>query len=764
LAQVRYGEGGSDGESGATGAAPRLADFGVYIETKLYPPDPRAEWVERQELIGALSASTARLILVDAPAGFGKTTLVAQWRARALRERRFAWVSLDQGDNDPVRFWRYVVEALHQASPELGSALEPVRGPPRDMARAVLPLLVNALAAVEVPVVLALDDYHLIKERACHEQLEFLLQHLPPRAQLVVITRADPPLPLARLRASAELTEIRARELAFTPAQAASFVHTVAGVQLSDSDAADLVDRTEGWPAGIYMVALALRDNPSPHDYIREFAGSNRFVADFLTDEVLSRQPPHIRQFLTRTSILGRFTAALCDAVAGTTNAAKVLDLLERENLFLVPLDDVRRWFRYHRLFRQLLRSQLARSEPGIVPELCRRASAWHESEGSPEEAIRFALDSGDAHHAADLIARYWYEFVFAGRTATVRAWIRSLGDGIRKDPVAAHVAAMVAALSGDRDSVARWLPVIEAGQHEGPLPDGMPSLRFSAALIRGTFGFEGLRAKHEAAATAVELETDPASPWYAMAWGNLGWSLYMAGEPGAAAALERAVLSEASVPLVRMVTFGAAAVVAAEEGRLGQADQLAHAARQIADSGGLADAPQSSVVWTAAGAVHVRQGRLDEARAEFERAIRSRRREPGISPWYTIEALFQLAGLLIDTGDDAEAAAPLAEARNLLTSLPDGAQAQQARLERLEHRLTARPQVAHSHLGEPLTEREEAVLRLLRGSLSRREIGRELFLSANTIKTHTRAIYRKLGATTRAEAVQRGYEAGLLS
>jgi LuxR family maltose regulon positive regulatory protein len=409
-----------------------------------------------------------------------------------------------------------------------------------------------------------------------------------------------------------------------------------------------------------------------------------------------------------------------------------------------------------------MLRSQLARTEPEIVPELHRRASAWHRAEGSAEEAIRHTLAAGDIRGAVDLIARYWYDFVFAGRTGTLRRWLQFLGDDrIQADPVAAQVAAMVAALSGDRDSVHRWLPVIEEGQHEGPLPDGMRSLRFSAAVLRGAWGFDGIPAMREAAAMAVDLEPDPASRWYAWAWLSLGWSLFLSGEPGAAAALERAVLSEAAVPLIRMLAFGTAALVAHDEGRTGQAEEFASAARQIADISGLSDAPSGSVVWTALGTVHARQGKLEEARTELEHAVASRRRPFGLSPWYTVEALFRLASLLTDTGEHAEAAALLAEASDLLMAQPEGAHAQLARRDSLAGRLAARP--AAKDLAEPLTEREEAVLRLLRGPLSLREIGQELFLSANTIKTHTRAIYRKLGVGTRAEAVERGHEAGLL-
>jgi LuxR family maltose regulon positive regulatory protein len=753
---------GPEGASGAGGSAlPRRAGFGVPLETKLYPPGLRKEWVERQDLIAQLSDSTAKLILVAAPAGFGKTTLVAQWRARAVPERRFAWVSLDRGDNDPARLWRHVVGALQKAIPELDGANLWQR--PQDMTGSLLPLLVNALAAVRDPVVLALDDYHLIKERACHEQLEFLLLHLPPQIQLVVITRADPPLPLARLRASGDLTEIRARELGFTPAQAASFVHAVAGAELSDSDAADLVERTEGWPAGLYMVALSLREHPAPDEFIRGFTGSNRFVVDFLTEEVLSRQPHHVRQFLTRTSILGRFTAPLCDAVAGTANAAKVLDLLERENLFLVPLDDDRLWFRYHQLFRQMLRSQLARTEPDIVPELHRRASAWYRAEGATEEAIRHALAAGDTRAAANLIAQNWHAFVFGGRTATVRGWMRSLGDDrIRADPVAAHVAAWIAALCGEQDSVRRWLPVIEAGRHDGPLPDGMRSLQFSAALIRGSFGFDGIGPMRTWAARAVDLENNPTSPWHALALGSLGWALYLSGAPGAATVLGQAMLNEASVPGVRMLTLATSSRLATDEGRHAQAGELANAAQLIADHSGLANAPQGSSVWAALGAVHAYEGNQEAARAEFGKALELRRQWLGISPWESLDTLLRLAQFLIDTGDHAEAAVCVAEAREVLISLPDGAQAQQARLERLEQQLPYRPRAPKDPTG-PLTEREEAVLRLLRGTLSLREIGHELFLSTNTIKTHTRAIYRKLGATTRAEAVERAYEAGLL-
>jgi LuxR family maltose regulon positive regulatory protein len=289
-----------------------------------------------------------------------------------------------------------------------------------------------------------------------------------------------------------------------------------------------------------------------------------------------------------------------------------------------------------------------------------------------------------------------------------------------------------------------------------------MRSLRFSAALIRASFGFDGIPAMRRWAAKAVELEPDPTSPWYALALGSLGWALYMSGEPGAATVLGQALVNEASAPLVRMLTLATSSLLATDEGRHLQADEFASAARRIADDIGLGNTPHSSSVWTAVASVHAVQGKQGEARAEFERALGLRRRWVGLSPWEGLDTLLRFGQMLADSGDDGEATALAAEARSVLASMPNGAQAQWARLERLEQRLAHRPR-APKGLAEPLTEREESVLRLLRGALSLREIGQELFLSANTVKTHTRAIYRKLGASTRAEAVERGYEAGLL-
>jgi LuxR family maltose regulon positive regulatory protein len=737
----------------------------VPMETKLHAPGFRKEWVERRELISYLASAAAKLVLIAAPAGFGKTTLVANWLASTMEDRPFAWVSLDPGDDDPGRLWTHVVHALQRACPQLdGKKIERALRVAQisDIAETALPILVNELASLSAAVVLVLDDYHLIREGSCHDQTAFLLLHLPPSAEIVLVTRADPPLPVARLRAAGEMVEIRMRELRFTPSEAAALVRNVSDVELSEPDLAVLLERTEGWPAGLYLAALSLRDHPSPSAFIRQFTGDNRFIVDFLTEEVLSRQPSEIRQFLARTSILGRFCAPLCDAVAGSANAAEIIDVLERENLFVVPLDDNRQWYRYHQLFAQVLRSELARTEPDIIAALHERASAWHRLSGSTDEAIDHALAAGNVAGAVDLIARHWFAYVDSGRAATVRRWMRSLGDDqIAARPLAAHSAMWAAAFSGDRERVRRWIHVVGAGEHEGPLPDGMPSLDFSAALLRGAFGFDGILAMRESAARAVELERDPMSPWYALALSIFGFSLYLSGDPGAAEPLNRAIMNEASVPLVQMMALSGASLVATDEGRLAQAKVLASAARHFADSGDLSQTPQNSLAHAASGAVLAQEGRLEEARDELQRALRSRERWSGLSPWPTLETLLRLAPVLLDMGDRPGAVTLLDEARDILTSLPDGAEAQLARLERLERRIaTRRPQVISR--ADPLTEREEVVLRLLRGTLSLREIGQELHLSQNTVKTHTRAIYRKLGVSTRQDAVEKGRETGI--
>jgi LuxR family transcriptional regulator, maltose regulon positive regulatory protein len=761
-----------------TGSEPARAGPEVLVETKLYAPPARREWVQRTELIRGLAGRTAKLVLVAAPAGFGKSTLVSQWGASTGETRPFAWISLDSGDDDPGRLWWHLACAVQRACPGFRAeeVLRALRAQVPDFAGVVLPLIVNQLAALPEPVVLVLDDYHVIEARSCHEQVAFLLTHLPPSAQLVIITRTDPPLGLARMRAVGEMTEVRAADLRFGPAATAALVRAVAGVALSDADVASLVQRTEGWPAGVYLAALSLRGHTSPSSFVRQFGGENRFIIDFLAEEVLTQQPAEVRRFLARTSILTRFCAPLCDAVAGAADSAGIISVMERENLFVVPLDQNRRWFRYHNLFAEVLHSQLAATEPDCLAALHERASAWHQVWGSAEEAIRHSLAAGDAEGAIGLIAEHWHSYVDSGRMATVSGWLDALGDArIAASPLAAHSAMWIGALSGDQRSTRRWLSVVAAAGEQGPLPDGMRSYAFSAAVMQASFGFDGIGAARRAGAVAVRLETDPMSPWYSLARTAYAADLYFSGQPELAAAqLDEADQASASLALARMLAAAVAAWLAVDAGQLAEADTAARRARDIVTDPviGLSGAPQTSLAYIATGAVLAARGQLDEARGEFETALRIRRKWAGISPVPTIELLLRYTPVLADLGDHDGAAALVAETRELLEALPDGAEAQLARLDALERRVGDRPRLnGHGQNGlspwsgpaEPLTGREQAVLRLLTGTLSLREIANVMYVSPNTVKTHTQAVYRKLGVSDRKDAVARGRDLGLL-
>ena len=512
----------------------------------------------------------------------------------------------------------------------------------------------------------------------------------------------------------------------------------------------------------VYLAALSLRGQTSPSQFVQQFSGDNRFIADFLVEEVLSNQPRQITEFLCRTAILDRFTPSLCDAVLGSSNATGIVGVLERENLFLIALDDDRQWYRYHRLFGQMLRSLLMETEPEKIPTLHARASRWHRRRGSAEEAITHALAAGDAAGAIAVLADSWPGHMATGRIDEFQSWLNLIGrDRILASPVAAHCAAWCAALSGDQESLTRWLAVIETGGHDGPLPDGMQSLKSSAALLRGVFGFDGIRDMRESATVSVDLEKDPVSPWYALARTALGSALYLSGEfDTAVVPLRDAVLhSNGSSTLIRMLACSVSAVVATERGQLDHAQELARTAHEIVVSYDLSETPYGAAAYTARGAVSVMRGRLVEARDEFEHALRVRRPWLGISPWITVDTMLRLTPVLYRLGDPAAAAGLLGEAADVLAALPAGADAQLFRVRRLQEHLSIRSR----SLAEPLTDREEEVLRLLRGSLSVRQIGEELSLSANTVKTHVRAIYRKLNVGSRREAVARGRATGIL-
>src|SRR6266581_1005796 len=407
-----------------------VSERDVLLATKLHVPRPQPGFVPRPRLAAALDEGLARqLVLVCAPAGSGKTVLLADWVGRD--GRLVAWLSLDAADNDPARFWRHVVAALDRVRPGIAERAGSLLGPPAPPSfEGLVTALVNELAAQpgEDEVLLVVDDYHLIEAQLVHASLEFLVEHLPPGLDMVVASRADPPLPLPRLRAGGRLAELRAVDLRFTAEEAAALLREATGGELPGEAVAALAARTEGWAAGLQLAALSLRGQADPAGFVAAFSGSHRYILDYLTEEVLDRQGEQVRTFLLETSLLERLSGGLCDAVTGRDGSQAMLERVERANLFLVPLDEVRGWWRYHHLFAGLLRARLQQQQPGRVAALHRNAAAWCEQHGLAGDAVRHALAAGDAAWAARLIEQHFdAAYHWHSEGATIRRWVSAL-------------------------------------------------------------------------------------------------------------------------------------------------------------------------------------------------------------------------------------------------------------------------------------------------------------------------------------------------
>src|SRR5579859_1831955 len=405
-----------------------------FLATKLHPPSARPNRISRPRLLARLDEGRP-LTLVAAPAGFGKTTLLSDW---ARQNSKVAWLSLDDDDNDPARFWGYVIVALRQVEPAVGeAALAWLQSPPPPPTVAVVSELINQAAALPGRLVLVLDDYHVIGAPPIHEALAYLLDHQPDRLRLVITTRADPPLPMARRRSRGQLTELRAADLRFTPDEAAAFLTQALGPWLSPQDITALGARTEGWIVGLQLAALSLRGTsslqgrPDGAGFIEAFTGSHRYIIDYLLEEVLARQPEPVQSFLLQTAILDRLEGTLCEAVLADPGAAvngqAMLERLEQANLFLTPLDDERRWYRYHQLFAEALRHRLQHRQPDLARALHRRASAWYEQQDLPRDAVHHALAAADFDQAARLMEQAGSELVSRGEVATLQRWVSAL-------------------------------------------------------------------------------------------------------------------------------------------------------------------------------------------------------------------------------------------------------------------------------------------------------------------------------------------------
>jgi LuxR family maltose regulon positive regulatory protein len=565
--------------------------------------------------------------LVSAPAGFGKTTLLAEWLEERPAEEAVAWVSLDGSDNDPARFFSYLVGALREAADGIGdgilAALDAPQPPPVE---AVMGALVNDLADLPREVMIVLDDYHVVDSGPIHEAVSLLLEHLPENVHLVIASRTDPPLPLPRLRARGQMAELRAADLRFTPGEAAAFLNDAMGLALSADDAAALEGITEGWVAALQLAALSMRDREDVSAFVEAFSGSNRHVLDFLSEEVLGHQPEDVRRFLLDTAVLERMSARLCDALTGRDGGQGMLEKLERENLFVVALDDERRWYRYHHLFAEFLRSRLGREKPGLMGELHLRASVWYEDNGSDSEAISHALSASDHERAARLIERGAKAAVGRGEVPTALRWLEALPtEAKRRHPRLFAEHALALSLTGRPNDAEPLLKEVDratgtTGEDRRSLPGFASAVRSWCASLRGD-----APAALEFARRALSLLPEEALRQRLLAAGCMGDALRTVGD-----------LASASAALAEATEFGLAAGdtygtlttmtmharVQAERGRLREADETLRRAQRFVSERGVGLLPATGVVYIGMGALLYERDELDGAERELRRGI----------------------------------------------------------------------------------------------------------------------------------------------
>jgi LuxR family maltose regulon positive regulatory protein len=720
----------------------------VVVSTKLHIPAARPGHVRRQPLIDLLEAEDmARLVLVAAPPGSGKTTLMADW-AMASRSQAFTWLSLDSGDDDPVQYWTGVIEALRGARPEVGAAaLAALQAPGTSVRDAVLPPLIDDVAAAGgAPLVLVVDDYHLADDPQVHEAMVYLLEHLPESVRIALTTRSDPPFPLGRMRARGQILEVRAADLRFTDTEAAGLLNGALGLSLADEQIARLQLRTEGWAAGLQLAGLSLRGRALPEAFIDAFAGDDRQLVDYLGEEVLEAQPPPLRAFLRRTAILERMCAPLCEALTGDADAAATLTEIERQNLFVVALDSTRRWYRYHHLFGDLLRHDLQATEPELIPQLHAGAAAWFAQENMAADAIHHAVAAGDTALAAELVATNWSDAFNRGRHITVARWLAQLPP----DLVASDSRLWLARVwtSMDRGRVEEVEPLL--ADDAAPDAEWLPVLR---ALHRFKVGDVG--AARQEAGRALRSEADAPAFRRTVALLVSGIAAHWTDDLAAAEApLREARASaerDANGPAM-LYSSGYLALLALDQGNLpGAQEELDRCAAMAASEPGLDEHFVATAHHLAAGRLALLQGDEAGARERLERAVSLARR--GASVIELAAALLAQADAARAAGEGQLAGAVRSEARALVDAAPDPGRVAAG----------VAPGTPRRAPRDALSERELAVLRLLPTELSQREIGDTLYVSLNTVKSHTRRIFTKLGVTGREDAVRRARELGLI-
>lgn len=732
-------------------------------EVKLSPPRQRRGILDRRHVFQILDAGDdAELTLVAAPAGYGKTTAVSAWCAG--RAAPLAWVTLDAGDNDPLRLWTYIATAVDRVRQGLGRrALRRLTG----LAGAVPPSideLMNAIANFGKDLVIVLDDLQAVTDQECLASLDYALEHLPANAHMILITRADPALRLAQLRARGGLAEVRAAELAFTADEAHELLVQRGEIDLDQHEVEMLRERTEGWPAALFLASYWLRTVDEPHLSAREFGGDHRFVAEYLSREVIDSLDEDTRWFLLRASVLKRLTPELCDAVFERGDSAVVLEELERSNFFVIRLEHGG-WFRVHSLFADFAGFQLDAVDPSVAPELHHRAAAWLRSVGLPVEAVEHAAAAGDHKFMADLLVEHHLRMIRNGSARALLRWVRALPD----EQVVTHpelaVGAATAALMVGRSTLERRRLLQLAIRSEVEDPRRFtPYVQCVGAMVRAASADQDVGEAVLEGHRAVALAETVVDETLVAALGGLARALYLAGELDQAwAAALRAVQHpdiESRLP-GHAFARSTLALVAADRGRFESARGHAEKAKSIVGNVASSRSWLGANASAALGTVLAGEGSLAEA--ERELAYAEHFFDDEVATVHHAWLLCTLARVRCRRGRLDEAETTLRLARDALGELADAGQVPSllvAVAKEVEH---ARRRANGGALLEVPSEAELAVLGLLGSDLSARQIAAELFLSPNTVHSHTRSIYRKLGVNSRAHAVARADTLGLL-
>jgi LuxR family maltose regulon positive regulatory protein len=729
------------------------------IAAKLLRPLVRPGSVRRSSLIGRLARDDSHpVVSVVAPAGYGKTTLLSQW-AEADGEV-FAWVSVDEADNDPRVLLTYIAAALDAVEPVGQRVFDALASPAASVPGSVVPRLCNALASISSPVTLVLDDVHLLHNREGRAALSVLAEHVPAGSRLVLASRDQPPVRIARLRAAGKIAEVGAGDLSLTAGEAASLLDA-AEVVLGGEDLAELHRRTEGWAAGLYLAALYLREGGSLPGMAASFGGDDRFVSEYVESEFLARISARQRAFLTRAAVLERMSGPLCEAVLDLPGAGAVLAELASSNLLLVPLDRRGQWYRYHHLFRDMLLAELERLEPGVIPDLRRRAADWHLENGQPEASLEYAMAAGDVEAAARLIDQLASPAYAQLRFAIVERWMRWLEDrgGMEGHPIAAAYAAVFAANSGRPAEAGRWADAVDRWLDQDTPQPADPAAEAQACWMRYTLCRHGVE--------QMRADADEAAHWYAAASlvvaggvpATQGIARVLCGDlDGGDAFLEDTIRNGETAPDVLVRALAQRALIAMERHRWDQAEALASQARSVLQRTGI---EKYSLLCAVQARLALHRGDIPAARRELISAQELRPLLTYALPYLAIQFRTELIRVHLGLSDLAGARILMGEVDELLQRRPkmgilvDQADELRARLSR---------QRGPGHAGTfTLTAAELRLLPLLTTHLSIPEIAAELFVSPSTAKTHAVSIYRKLGASTRTQAVTRARELGLL-